>query len=200
MHGCWDTRTADYGPHMDASTFVAKWRPVRLTERSAYQQHFLDLCELVGHKKPAEVDPKGEFFTFERGVTKRTGGKGWADVWKKEFFAFEYKGKHKDLEAAYDQLLLYRGNLENPPLLVVCDMERIIIHTNFTGTAEKVHEVPLAELPHPRNLDTLSWLFHDPEKLKPQVTREAMTVEAARRLGNVAYRMRDRGVHRLFRY
>src|SRR4051812_16651716 len=80
---------------MNASQFVAKWRPVELTERSAYQQHFLDLCELIGHPKPAEVDPKGEFFTFERGVTKRTGGRGWADVWKKDFFAFELAVRSK---------------------------------------------------------------------------------------------------------
>src|SRR5947209_20553483 len=57
---------------MNAPQFVAKWGPVELTERSAYQQHFLDLCELVGHEKPAEVDPTGDFFTFERGVKKPT--------------------------------------------------------------------------------------------------------------------------------
>jgi hypothetical protein len=71
---------------MNATQFVTKWEPVQLTERSAYQQHFLDLCELVGHRKPVELDPTGDFFTFERGVTKRTGAKGWADVWKKGFF------------------------------------------------------------------------------------------------------------------
>src|SRR5262245_42390465 len=143
---------------MDASQFVAKWRPVELTERSAYQQHFLDLCELVGHPKPAEADPKGEILHFERGVPIRNGGKGWADVWKKGFFAGEYKGKHKDLDASYDQLLLYRGNLENPPLLVVCDMDRIIIRTNFTGTVEKVHPIRLEELPNPANLDIITRL------------------------------------------
>ena len=179
---------------MNASQFVAKWQPVELTERSAYQQHFLDLCELVEHPKPAELDPKGEFFTFERGVTKRTGGRGWADVWKKNHFAIEYKGKHKNLNDAYDQLLLYRGNLENPPLLVVCDMDRIIIRTNFTGAVEKKHEIPLEGLPEPKNLDILSWLFHDPEKLRPEVTREAITVQVAQRLANIAYQMRERGL------
>src|SRR4051794_25556191 len=159
---------------MDASTFIRKWKNVQLTERSAAQQHFLDLCELVGHPKPAEADPKGEFFTFERGVTKRTGKRGWADVWKRGHFAFEYKGKHKDLDAAYDQLLLYRNSLENPPLLVVCDIDRLIIRTNFTGTIEKVHEIPLEQTPRPDKLDTLTWLFHDPEKLRPTITREAI--------------------------
>jgi hypothetical protein len=77
---------------MDAAHFAAKWQKVQLTERSAYQQHFLDLCELLGHPKPAEIDPKGEFFTFERGAAKSTGHRGWADVWKRNHFAIEYKG------------------------------------------------------------------------------------------------------------
>ena len=177
---------------MDAAQFVAKWRQVELTERSAYQQHFLDLCDLVGHRKPADMDPKGEFFTFERGVTKRTGGKGWADVWKRDFFAVEYKGKHKNLDDAYDQLLLYRGSLENPPLLVVCDMDRIIIRTAFNKAVERIHTITLDELSAPKHLDILGWLFHDPEKLRPEVTREAITIKVAKRLGDIALQMRDR--------
>ncbi len=77
---------------MNASDFIAKWRPVKLTERASAQSHFIDLCALAGHPSPVEADPKGEWFTFERGVTKRTGKRGWADVWKRDFFALEYKG------------------------------------------------------------------------------------------------------------
>lgn len=32
------------------------------------------------------------------------GGRGWADVWRKGVFAWEYKGSGKDLHAAYYQL------------------------------------------------------------------------------------------------
>ena len=76
-----------------------------------------------------ESDERGQHDSCDRrkrmGVEpKRGGGDGWADVWKQSFFGWEYKGKHKDLNAAYDQLLLYREALENPPLLVVCDMDR----------------------------------------------------------------------------
>jgi hypothetical protein len=70
---------------MRPQEFLAKWRKVDLTERSAAHQHFFDLCELVGHRKPADVDPTGESFTVERGATKLGGGDGWADVWKKGF-------------------------------------------------------------------------------------------------------------------
>ncbi len=55
---------------MTPEAFVKKWTGVALTERSAAQQHFLDLCALVGHPAPAEADPAGEWFTFERGAEK----------------------------------------------------------------------------------------------------------------------------------
>jgi hypothetical protein len=65
---------------MNVHRFIQKWMRVALTERSASQQHFLDLCEVVGHPKPAESDPEGESFTFEKGAAKYGGGSGWADV------------------------------------------------------------------------------------------------------------------------
>ena len=72
---------------LNTAEFVAKWQSVELTERSASQQHFLDLCEVVDHRKPADLDPKGEWFTSEKGAAKHGGSRGWADVWKRRFFA-----------------------------------------------------------------------------------------------------------------
>ena len=72
---------------MTPQQFIAKWRPVNLTERSAAQQHFLDLCELLGQPKPAEADPDGAWYTFERGVRKSDGGDGWAEVRMRGHFA-----------------------------------------------------------------------------------------------------------------
>lgn len=179
---------------MNAAQFIHKWGQVALTERSASQQHFLDLCDLLGHEKPAEADPTGEWYTFERGAKKTGGGDGWADVWKRGFFGWEYKGKHKDLVAAYRQLLLYREDLENPPLLVVCDMDRMEVHTNFTATKHVVHTIPLQELGDPRNLDVLRKVFFEPEKLKPGTTSEEVTQEAARQLAEIAQALRGRGL------
>jgi hypothetical protein len=84
---------------MTPQQFISKWQRVQLSERSASQQHFLDLCELLEQPKPAAADPDGTFYTFERGVHKTGGGDGWADVWMRGHFAWEYKGKHKDLAA-----------------------------------------------------------------------------------------------------
>jgi len=82
---------------MNVSKFIIKWRQSDLSERSGSHQHFCDLCELVAHPKPAEADPKGEWFTFEKGAKKADGSDGWADVWKRGFSAWEYRGKHQDL-------------------------------------------------------------------------------------------------------
>ncbi len=179
---------------MNVSEFVSKWQKVELTERSASQQHFLDLCEVFDHPKPAEDDPSGEKFTFEKGATKHGGGQGWADVWKRGFFGWEYKGKHKDLNAAYDQLLRYREALESPPLLVVCDMDRFVIHTNFTATVGKTYEISLDDLNTPRSIEILRNVFHDPEKLRPDATSVAITKAVAERLAEVAQGLRKRGL------
>src|SRR5438128_2314181 len=131
---------------MTLHEFTTKWAGSTRTERAASQEHFIDLCRLLGVPTPNEADPAGEFYAFEKGAEKVTGGDGFADVWKRGHFAWEYKGKRKDLHAAYVQLLQYREALENPPLLVVCDLDRFEIHTNFTGTSKQVHRFALKDL------------------------------------------------------
>jgi hypothetical protein len=179
---------------MDAFAFIQKWRDVDLSERSAAQQHFLDLCELLDHPKPAELDKTGESFTFERGATKPDGTDGWADVWKRGFFGWEYKGKGKDLAVAFKQLSDYREDLENPPLLVVCDMERIVIRTNFTATPTQKYEIRLHELTQADKREILHAVFFEPDKLRPDRTREAITADAAGRIADIAQDMRGRGL------
>lgn len=179
---------------MTPQEFIAKWQDTTLSERSACQQHFLDICELLGQPKPADVDKDGSRHTFERGVSKNDGGKGWADVSMRGHFGWEYKGKHKDLDRAYQQLLRYREDLDNPPLLVVCDMDRFEVHTNFTGTAKTVHAFDLTGLEQPQNLDVLRKLFTDPPALKPGETTEDITRRAAKEFTRLADGMLDRGI------
>ncbi len=73
---------------MNVQQFRAKWQGVTLKERAASQEHFLDLCRLFGVETPAEADPTGAFYTFEKGAEKSSGGKGFADVWKRGAFAW----------------------------------------------------------------------------------------------------------------
>ncbi len=107
---------------MTPDEFIAKWKAAELKERSAAQEHFIDLCRLLDEPTPADSDPHGEWYAFEKGASKTTGGEGWADVWKRGHFAWEYKGKRKSMRAAFAQLQQYAVALENPPLLVVCDI------------------------------------------------------------------------------
>ena len=53
---------------MNPAEFVAKWSPVELPERAASQEHFIDLCRLLGQPTPAEHDATGAEYTFEKGV------------------------------------------------------------------------------------------------------------------------------------
>ena len=141
--------------------FIRKWRAVELKERSAAHEHFLDLCRLLGEPWPAEADPTGDSYCFERGATKISGGEGWADVWKRGHFGWEYKGKRKNLEAAFGQLQQYVLALENPPLLVVCDLDRFVIRTNWTNTVSEKHDFTLEDLRDPRTLQKLKWVMSE---------------------------------------
>jgi len=178
---------------MTPDQFIAKWKDSTLKERSASQSHFNDLCDVLGVDKPTDVDQKGDWYCFERGASKTAGGEGWADVWKRGHFGWEYKGKRKDLTAAFAQLQQYAVALENPPLLVVSDMDRIILHTNWTNTISEVHTISLEELRDAGKRELLRWIFTDPERLKPSKTIDALTREAADKFAGLAGQLHQRG-------
>ena len=178
---------------MTPAEFIQKWRAVELKERSASQSHFNEICRLLDIEDPISADPKGEWFTFEKGASKTGGGEGWADVWRKECFAWEYKGKKKDLDRAFAQLQQYAIALDNPPLLIVSDMDRFRIHTNWTNTVQEVREFALDDLLDGGTRDLLRACFLDPERLKPAKTRQMLTEEAAEEFSQLAQRLRARG-------
>ncbi len=178
---------------MTPGAFIAKWRASELKERSAAQEHFIDLCRLLGEPTPAEADPTGERYCFERGARKDGGGDGWADVWKRHCFAWEYKGKHADLDAAFNQLRQYALALENPPLLVVSDMARFRIRTNWTNSVSETHEFGLDDLADAAARDKLKWAMSDPERLRPGESRQALTERAAATFAALAQSLRERG-------
>jgi len=196
---------------MTPAEFKRKWARYSGKETAAYQEHFNDLCALLGQPTPATADPTGsESFCFQKRVVKgvelfalqepgRIAEKpeaererGFADVWKKSCFAWEYKGKKKNLDAAYQQLLRYRESLLNPPLLVVCDFDRYIVRTNFNGTVQETHEFTNANTDDPQVLHLLRAVFTDPEFLKPQRTTDEVTEKLAQQIGEVARSLQER--------
>ncbi len=173
--------------------FVDKWRRTTLKESAAYQEHFGDLCRLVGHATPPEYDPTGANFAFQKGVTKDTGEQGFADVWFRGHFAWEYKGPHGNLDKAYQQLQQYREALENPPLLIVSDMETIIIHSNFTSSVKRVVTITLDDLLQPEGLNHLRDAFYNPEAFRSPLTPAQATEAAAKQFARIAELRRKYG-------
>jgi len=173
--------------------FVDKWRPVTLTERSAAQSHFLDLCRLFDHPTPIDMDPSGREFTFEKGVHKAGGGEGFADVWKRGFFAWEYKKRRRNLDDALGQLSRYALALENPPLQIACDTDRFRIVTAYTNTVPKSYDLSLEDL---LDVTKRSWLeaaFHAPKKLRPGADRSDLTKQAADKFSTLTQRLQIKG-------
>ena len=190
---------------MTAAQFKKKWHRYQGKETSGYAEHFNDLCRLLGHPTPVEADPSGnDFFCFQKGVIKDAEllgldadddarpKKGFADVWKKDGFGWEYKGKHKNLDEAYKQLQRYRESLLNPPLMVVCDFDRYIVRTNFNGTVQEKHEFTNDQIDRPEILALLRHVFFDPGFLKPQRTTAQVTEKVAGQMAEVARSLQNR--------
>ncbi|MEO1165291.1 MAG: DNA methyltransferase [Chloroflexota bacterium] len=176
--------------------FVENWRNTELSERASYQAHFMEVCRLIGYETPTGTgeDKFGNRFVFERSLKKQQGGQGFADVFLEGHFAIEYKApnKYKDLREAYDQLLQYREQLNNPPLLIVTDIQNWEIHTNFPNTEKRVYAFSNEEIATRSVVqDYLRDIFTDPAKLHPNRNTEQVTADAAKGFQIIADNMRQ---------
>ena len=197
---------------MDAAEFARKWTASKRTERAASQEHFLDICRMLGEPTPNKADPSGDFYAFEKGASRASAGDGFADVWLRGHFGWEYKGKRANLREAYLQLLDYHEALEQPPLLVVCDLERFEVHTKWTGFESWTYEFDINSLAsdepvrvtaldgeRPRGahsltaLQALKALWEAPERLRPVRTTDQITREAAELFEGVVAELRRWG-------
>ena len=143
-------------------------------------------------RRPPKATPRVTAIALSA-VPGRTPGDGWADVWKRHHFAWEYKGKHADLDAAFNQLRQYALALENPPLLIVSDMARFRIRTNWTNSVSETHEFNLDDLFDAATRDKLKWVMSHPERLQPGETRQTLTERAAATFATLAQSLRERG-------
>ena len=191
---------------MTPQEFSAKWADNELKESAASKEHFLDVCALVGSPTPREADKQGEWFAFEKGVEKGTPSgltsqsdgkkrRGFADVFLKGSFAWDYKGPHKDLDGAYEQLKLYRDALENPPLMIVSDMDRFEVRTNYNDMPVTLHHFDNAQIGSDggETVVILKAAFAEPYSFMPSRTRAAITQEVAERFSLLAAGLRGRG-------
>ena len=63
-HGRHPSSWAMLNAPMTPYEFIAKWSASELKERSASQEHFIDLCRMLGEPTPAEADQTGETYCF----------------------------------------------------------------------------------------------------------------------------------------
>ena len=82
-------------PTLTPRAFAQKWRDNETKEKAASQEHFIDLCRMLGEPTPNEADPTGSTYGFEKAITKAAGGDGFADVWKKDFFGWDGSGPNR---------------------------------------------------------------------------------------------------------
>jgi hypothetical protein len=177
---------------MTPEKFIATWKHNSLSEKGGAQAHFEDLCRLLGVEPPRQ---SGDY-CYEQGLEKMLGGKGFADVWKRGCFGWENKGPDKDLGPALMQLKNYAGAMHNPPVLVVCNRERIELHPCFVGYPSTPRIIALDDIGQPDNLNALRCLFSVDEvnKLRPLKSNAAITAEAAGEFARLASGMRQRGL------
>lgn len=87
----------------------------------------------------------------------------------------------------------YAVALENPPLLIVSDTKLIVVHTNWTNSVSKRHEISLHQLLDAKARMFLRNCFTNPEALKPKLSRDDLTKEAANDFSALAQSLRNRG-------
>jgi type II restriction/modification system DNA methylase subunit YeeA len=193
---------------MTPAQFKAKWAKFSGKESAAYQDHFSDLCRMLGVPTPIEADPTGnDSFCFQKRVAKdaelfdfdATGEalpaskeRGFADVWKRDCFGWEYKGPGEDLDKAYKQLLRYRESLLNPPLLIVCDFHRYVVRTNFNGAVQETHSFTNADIDSPAALRVLRAALAAPDELRPRETTADVTEKLAQKIAAIALSLQQR--------
>ena len=176
--------------------FVTFWNTSTLREQQGAQMHFQQLVELVGLNPASYFGTTGDKAVFEQHVEKTGGGAGRADVWYRGRFAWEYKGKLKDLDSAYSQLLAYRSSLDNPPLLIVCDFLEYRIYPQWPNLSGQPIKFYNADLLIDRNRDILRWALTDPDKIlqvleKQRLDSEKLTAQLADKFAHLSDLMRQ---------
>ncbi len=176
---------------MTPEELIGHWSPggggYGMSERGGAQPHFIDLCKVLGVEAPNDA----ENYTFEKGTLKLGEKRGFADVFKRGCFAWEYKAPGGDLNNALRQLKDYANALDNPPLLIVSDRMAFEIHTQFTGRPTETFRFALKDFGKPETREILRRVFTAPESFQPKRTNRDITEQAAKAFADVAERMRN---------
>ena len=149
-------------PTISPQEFIAKWENTQFSEAQGAQSFFDDLCRLVGHQTPTELNDS-QIFACE----KQVPGGGEADAYFEDHFVWEFKSQTNQLAAALQQAIGYARHLKNPPLIIVSSFQTIRIETNFQGMELVRYDIQLQELVDPQKLQILKAVFFNPAELRP---------------------------------
>jgi hypothetical protein len=72
-------------------------------------------------------------------------------------------------------------------------MDNIVIRTNYTNLPTRTITLTLDDLLKPESIDILKTVFFNPEQLKPKITVEGVTREAATQFSRLADNLRKYG-------
>ena len=167
---------------MEAWKFIEKWSRADLTELAARHEHFYDLCRMLGVQTPADADPQGKWYCFEKVGRRDRGRGGRADVYKRGYFVWEYKRPGQSMDEAFEQVRSYALMLDSPPVWVVSDTRRIVIRTAWTNRSSRRFDIALEGLNEEGTMELLRWVFRSPEKLQSSDSEdETAILERARK-------------------
>ena len=176
-------------------------------ESAAYQEHFDDLCRLLGQPTPNEADPSGRIFSaFKSAWSKMRSfssctkhpmpasrpNAALPTCGKKAVSPGNTRARRKTSTRLTSNFSATAKRCSIRRLLVVCDFDRYIIRTNFNGTVQEVHEFTNDQIDRPENLRHSPRAFQDPDYLKPQRTTAQVTETLAEKFAKVARSLQKR--------
>ncbi|WP_310570963.1 DNA methyltransferase [Gemmatimonas sp.] len=191
-----------------------RWEHAGAAERANYQLYLIELCEAIGVTRPRPAatgdriaDAQAYQFEFAIKTTTRDGtiATNYIDLYKAGCFALEAKDSDdgatttKLLTKAFGQVSNYAKDLnERPPYILVLDVGKsLIVWDRWSGSYGGFHlgtRIDLRTLD--RNPDTVALLrdiWTDPAVRDPRRHAQAITVEIAGLLGELASTLEQRG-------
>ena len=148
---------------------------------------------------PAEGDPNGDFFTFEKSLKKESGRLGFADVWRRELLRMGVQGTTRRPGQGVCPAAAVPGVTGKPSTPGgTCDFDRYEVHTNFNNTVKRIYRFSNADIMSDSAVDdstlapiqVLRALFEDPYSLQPDQSQARLTEEAAYLLGKLTEDLR----------
>ncbi len=191
---------------------AARWVDAAPGERANLQLYVMELCHALMVPAPGF---RGSGYEFELAISaitvEGTESSNFVDCWKAGHFALEgkdddasRKGKASNdtlLRKAYGQVRNYVHHVSGevpPPYLMVLDVGKtLVVWDRWSGTYggfQAGHRIDLATLhERPRDIDLLRDIWVNPTARDRRGRAQAVTVEIAKKLAQLAAALEDRG-------